>query len=334
MYMSGFSTMLPGTGILPMSGLAGTQLCCYTGWEANGGAGTGPVYTIDLPLIGVPSNYTNATMSWDITGTMLATVEYQGGFVSLWNASANTIGTGLNAIPPGGLITQFYPDDGMETTGAIDGENNLHAYQRANGEYIFTLEDDGADQVLIYRWNPWIDLEIGSGSGGYTYNATSCTWTITETGIGIGGGADGFHYIYRGMTGNGTVIANLGALNCATSSAQAGVMIRNDLTTTAEDAAGMGETATGNTLGYWWRLTTGGTGAKSTTTGTPPTWFEVTRLGNNFNTYNGTDGVNWTQVGVTKTIAMNTEVYVGLPVSSSSTIHTATATISNVTTTP
>jgi hypothetical protein len=245
--------------------------------------------------------------------------------------------TSLYNASTGALITQFYP--GPEVCGSqgwVDGNSNIHIYQRANGEYIIMEEDDGYCKVLIYRWNPWMDLDIGATGGSSSYNAATGAFTINGTGTGIGGSAnDGFHYVYRGMTGDGTICAYLGSNNCSNSTAQAGVMIRNDLTTSGETAAGMGETVAGNITGLWWRATTGSTGSSSKSTGVPPLWFEVTRSGNNFSAYDATDGVNWTQLSTTKTIAMNTEVYVGLPVTSNkNTTTTATATISNVTTTP
>ena len=66
---------------------------------------------------------------------------------------------------------------------------------------------------------------------------------------------------------------------------------------------------------------------------TPPRWVRLDRAGNIFNAYQSADGVSWTLVG-SDSIAMGTQVFVGLAVSSHTTTATATATFDKVVVTP
>ena len=61
-----------------------------------------------------------------------------------------------------------------------------------------------------------------------------------------------------------------------------------------------------------------------------PYWVRLTRSGNNFTAYRSANGVDWTQIGSTTAITMNSTVYVGLAVTSHSSGNLCTSIFSNV----
>jgi YD repeat-containing protein len=178
-----------------------------------------------------------------------------------------------------------------------------------------------------------LDQNVGTAlmPGSATY--ASGVFTISAAGTGFGGGAaDSFHFVYQPIVGDGTIVARLVSLEGG-SSPQAGVMIRETLAGDATYAA-QGYQIDGD-LGFGfifsYRTTTGSSNGSQTGPFVGlPYWVKVIRTGNSFSAYTSPDGVNWTQVGSTKTIPMATTVYVGLAVSSGSISSLATATFDNV----
>ena len=154
------------------------------------------------------------------------------------------------------------------------------------------------------------------GTGSYTGGA----FTVAGAGF-VGSTADAMHFTYQSLTGDGTVIARVASVS--SSSAQAGLMIRETLNANAKSAfvpLYSGEV-------YWYyRSTTGGsTSAVGAVVASAPYWIKLVRSGNSFSAYSSPDTVNWTQIGSTQTITMAQSVYIGLAVTSGgSTLATAT----------
>ena len=79
------------------------------------------------------------------------------------------------------------------------------------------------------------------------------------------------------------------------------------------------------------RETTGGTSVNTAgSLATAPRWVKLVRSGNTFSAYESADGVNWTLVG-SDTFAMQTNVLIGLAVTSHNTSASATCTFDSVT---
>jgi regulation of enolase protein 1 (concanavalin A-like superfamily) len=168
----------------------------------------------------------------------------------------------------------------------------------------------------------WADSDIGAvplaGSASYT----SGTFTVTGSGADIWGSADAFHYAYRSLTGDGTIVARVASVQNVASWVKAGVMIRETLDPGSTHAFMLVSASKG--LAFQRRLAT--SGASVSTAGslsTAPRWVKLTRSGNTFSAYESADGVNWTLVG-TDTIVMASTVYVGLAVTSHNTAASAT----------
>jgi hypothetical protein len=61
-----------------------------------------------------------------------------------------------------------------------------------------------------------------------------------------------------------------------------------------------------------------------------PYWVKLVRSGSTFSSYASANGVNWVQVGTSRTISMAQNVYFGLAVSANNNSALATATFDNV----
>ncbi len=174
----------------------------------------------------------------------------------------------------------------------------------------------------------WLDQDIGAVgvSGSATY--ASGVYTVKGAGSGIAGTADGMHFVYQPLSGDGTIVARV--VNTSGSSIQAGVMIRETLNANAADAYTISQPYY-SYIQFFYRASTGVSATGNTASSISlPAWVKVVRSGNSFSGYRSSDGVNWTQVGSSQTITMAQNAYIGLAVSSQSTSSLATATFDNI----
>jgi hypothetical protein len=163
---------------------------------------------------------------------------------------------------------------------------------------------------------PWLQADIGSTPIAGSATLNSGLFTINGSGRRIGKEADNFRFVYRSLSGNGTITARV--LNVLESDPQArgGVMIRQDLTAGSPFAL-MGLTAGGEAV-LQSRTTAGGTATKTVgATGQSSSWVRLVRSGNRLTGFRSTDGVTFTQVGFVD-ITMGTNVSIGLAVSAHS----------------
>jgi len=170
----------------------------------------------------------------------------------------------------------------------------------------------------------WSDTDVGTVgiAGSATY--ANGVFTIKGSGTGLSGTADGMHFVYQPLSGNGSIVARV----VSSTGGQAAVMIRETLNANAADAFASYQSSyiyffdrasTGANTGSWGDLSHG-----------LPYWIEVARSGTAFSVYASLDGVNWVQIGSTETVTMAQNVYIGLAVSSDSNSSLATATFDNV----
>jgi hypothetical protein len=176
---------------------------------------------------------------------------------------------------------------------------------------------------------PWLHQDIGSPvlSGSASYSAG--TFTVKAAGADIWGSSDQFHYVYRPLSGDGTIIARVASIQNTDPWAKTGVMIRESLASNSTFAEMI--VSPGKGLAFQRRLTTGGMATH--TEGAmvaAPYWVKMTRRGNTFTGYSSPDGVTWTRVG-SDTIVMAYNVYVGLPLTAHSYTKVCTAQLGRVT---
>jgi phosphatidylserine/phosphatidylglycerophosphate/cardiolipin synthase-like enzyme/regulation of enolase protein 1 (concanavalin A-like superfamily) len=174
----------------------------------------------------------------------------------------------------------------------------------------------------------WTDADVGStgaqGSGSYSGG----TFTLKGAGADVWGTADAFNYAYIPMSGDGWIVARVAAVSNEASWVKAGVMIRNSLSPSSAQAFMLVSHAKGvafqrRTVDGNPSVTTAGSGS------TAPRWVKLARSGSTISAYESADGSTWTLVG-SDSFTMNTDVLVGLALSSHISGTLATANFDNV----
>ncbi len=159
--------------------------------------------------------------------------------------------------------------------------------------------------------------------GGLTYDEPTQTYSLAGSGTDIWNNGDQFHYAFKSLSGDGTMIArvtNIGA--GANTWAKGGVMIRQSLAAGSTHAympiTANSDGTAGNGASFQRRLAADGASSNndSTTKVAPPYWVKIERKGNDFSGSISPDGQTWTQLGTAQTIAMTDPVYIGLAVTS------------------
>ncbi|MHC4627947.1 MAG: carbohydrate binding domain-containing protein [Planctomycetota bacterium] len=163
------------------------------------------------------------------------------------------------------------------------------------------------------------------------------TFTMTGSGADITGPADEFHYAYKMLSGQGSIVARIDSIQNTHDWAKAGVMIRETLDPGSPHATAFVTPANGVVFEY--RLTPGdnNVGAASQQTGiTAPHWVKLERsISGAFTVSQSANGSSWQPLGnnASANIQMGTSVYIGLALTSHDAGATCEAVFSNVTTT-
>ena len=166
-------------------------------------------------------------------------------------------------------------------------------------------------------------------AGNATYS--NGTYQISAAGADIWGTADAFHYVYRQLTWDGSIVAHVTNVTAAHAWSKAGVMIRASLSANAAHANMLSSAGKGTALQY--RPTNGGDSLNIAGPAVaPPTWIRIDRSGNTLTAYQSGNGTSWVQVG-SVSISMPGTVYVGMAVTSHNTAASTTATVDQVTVT-
>ena len=180
------------------------------------------------------------------------------------------------------------------------------------------VDTNGADRLVVhYRGNPVGFVEQTDG-----------TLTIGAGGADIYSDSDEGRLVYKQLNGDGTIIARVDSIYNSQGWAKGGVMIRENLTDTAPYA--MVVITPENGVAFQYRTTSGGDGSNAATAGlTAPHWVKLTRTGDIFTAQESADGVTWVDIDEAE-IALATNLYVGLVLTSHSDTVMTSADFSNV----
>lgn len=163
----------------------------------------------------------------------------------------------------------------------------------------------------------WQSSDIGGAVTGDTlYNGS---YTIVGSGSGISGTADGCRFVHQSISGDATISAKVSSQIWRNNQSLAGVMIRESLGTNSKHATMALSAGSGSKFRR--RHTAGGSTSETEISGIPryDYWVRLVRSGDTFTAHQSPDGIVWTQVGPSQTIAMGTDVYVGMVVTSHNT---------------
>lgn len=182
----------------------------------------------------------------------------------------------------------------------------------------------------------WLNQDVGITSigGSATYNNN--TFTVTGAGTGIGNGSpttdDGFHFVYQPLTGNGTIVARVTSVTG--NGSRVGIMIRETLASNATNSfLYFYNTSNPNQILDTYRASTG---SSTFLSGTPvqyintPFWIKMVRQDNFISASSSSDGVNWIAFASPQPFTLQTNVLIGLGVTSNSPTNLITGTFDNV----
>ena len=168
------------------------------------------------------------------------------------------------------------------------------------------------------------------GAVGVTGNSTlsGSTWTVKGAGADIWGTADAFQFNYQQLTGDGTLIARVAAIQNTNTFAKAGIMIRESLNANAAHV--ILDVRPTNDVEFMTRPSTGAqTSYIAGAIQAPPTWLKLQRAGSTITASVSANGTSWTTVG-TATLNIAAQAYWGLAVTSRDTTQLNTSTFDNV----
>ena len=180
-----------------------------------------------------------------------------------------------------------------------------------------------------------------------SYDAVTDTHTLTARTGDIWGNSDQFRYVYKRLSGAGSIQAKVLDVTLGASGwTKVGVMIREDLEPNSPHAFSMltppGRTALQHRPARAQRSNSAHSDEGKITY---PYWVKIERSGNNFTAYYSSNGTTWipqpndetldpdTTASNPANFAMNSNVYIGLALTSNNVNATVQAQFSNVTTT-
>ena len=171
----------------------------------------------------------------------------------------------------------------------------------------------------------WVNSDIGAvgATGSVCYD--NGTFEVAASGADIWGAVDEFHYVYQPLAGDGEIIARVVSLENTDPWAKAGVMMRNTLDANSamilmsvspnpDRAGSIGYSLQQrNTAGQ--TMTTADNNLGPVAIAGYPYYVRLVRQGNTFAGYASATNGNWTLLG-SRTISMNSTIYVGLATTS------------------
>jgi phosphatidylserine/phosphatidylglycerophosphate/cardiolipin synthase-like enzyme/regulation of enolase protein 1 (concanavalin A-like superfamily) len=192
--------------------------------------------------------------------------------------------------------------------GASDDDSQiLPATESAAGD------DDGGASLPT----PWVDLDIGAPPIDGSAQYANGTFTVAASGADIWGTSDAFHFVYRPLTGDGSIQARILSLQPVHSWSKAGVMVRETLAADSKHAFMMVSAAKG--VAMQWRPSTGASSLHAPgSASSAPRWVRLVRSGSTITGFESANGSTWTTVG-SQSVSMAATVYVGFAVTSHST---------------
>jgi len=256
---------------------------------------------IGNPASSLPAGWSDTDINepgnpgWATSSTSLST----GTVVNQWNVVGG--GAGFSSTP---ISISSLSRTGGVATAITTTASGLQVGQMITISGATNSAYDGTFVVTgLYNTTAGLSNDIGAATE-FTFSIAS--GTDTASGTITATLDDQFNFTYESVTGNASVAAQLTALTNADNgngTPQAGVMVRA-ATGASDPFFEIAQSSAGN-LVLEFRTTAGGSVTTQTLSGVPVAseYLEVTRSGNNFIAWYGTNGTSWTQLGSAVAIA-------------------------------
>ena len=230
--------------------------------------------------------------------------------------------------------------NGLAVTGAVLGADTMSVvlttgplvYGSNYGLVINNVRDRAAlpntiatNTLVTFPALPYAPQDLGAPATPATVAVAGNGLNVTAAGGDFGGNADQGNFSYQVCTGNFDVRVRLAGLGLSDIFSKAGLMARENLTASSRFAAALATPAMNGSC-FEWRDPTGNasSAAGRFPANYPNTWLRLQRVGSTFTGYGSYDGQTWTLLG-SATIAMPSQLYFGLAVSSRSASAVTTA---------
>lgn len=177
--------------------------------------------------------------------------------------------------------------------------------------------------ILVYQTKTgglpgeWKQADVGTVgfAGSATFNEG--TFTVNGSGSDIWLSADGFHFVYQDLVGDGQIVARVVSNDTTHTWNKAAVMIRDGLGSGAPMA--VVPLCGGGALQFLWR-TSPGNAAQGFSAPNPPyaqeVWLKLEKTESTFKGSFSYDGLNWTQIASRSISFSSNTVQIGLAVTS------------------
>jgi beta-glucanase (GH16 family) len=245
----------------------------------------------------------------------------------------------LKLVRSDNTFTAFYSSDGSTWTQNGPAETILMGATVNVGLAVSAYTNSALNTATFTHTSilpgNWIDTDIGSpnAQGSAAFNASTGVWTVNGGGAAIGTTADQFNLASVNELNNGSLIAQVTSLANTNAAAQAGVMMRNDMTA-GSLVADVVVTASSGVMFQWRSNVTAALSTVTVTGVATPLWVKLTRTVNNFSGFYSTNGTTWTQIGAIQLINMGNTVQAGMAVSAHNNFALNQATFTNVSVLP
>jgi hypothetical protein len=271
--------------------------------------------------------------AWDFTTPNFRMIDDMESYTDVkGQAIFNVWVDGYGSTSNGGLIGYDPPAACMEKTIKNSGSQSAPFRYGQNSAPIseaslsFTTPQDWtiakADTLRI-----WVQGRTDNLPTAATLPPATTSFDISAAGTDIYTGSDQFRFVYRTLTGDGSITARVDLQQPTNQYAKAAVMMRTNLNTGSMQAyvgtvpGTPNTTATPKQVEWAYRGSDANTAVTSIqyTPAAPSTWVRLTRKGNVFTGEYSSDGTTWISTGFTttpQTIAMGSPVYIGLAVCS------------------
>ena len=243
--------------------------------------------------------------------------------------TAGVVPAWLEVAQSNGTFTAYTSSDGLNWTAIPNASVNLGltgtilAGLAVTSHNTSQLSTGTFDTITLGPAGPppgacptgWSCADIGSTGVTGTQSLTAGTWTVQGGGGDIWSTADAFHFAWRTLPTDGSIVAR--AISQANTSAwaKAGVMLRSSTDPGSPYYAAF--VTPGNGIAIQWRTTLAGTSSQLLAAGGPPVFLAVSMSGGTATAYTSPDGISWTAVpGSAVSVGLSGPVLAGLAVTS------------------
>jgi glucose/arabinose dehydrogenase len=213
----------------------------------------------------------------------------------------------------GNVVTGFESADGVAWT--LLGTVDLGALPETVEVGLFVTSHDAGslgtatfDHVSVGAAAPglpsgWSQADVGAPGLLGAASVSGSTWTVAGAGHDIWNDTDQFHYVFRELAGDGTIVARPLTQGNTSDWAKSGVMIKEAA------SAGTPYVALFLSPGHGIHMQTGFNTDVDGGAGSVRTWLKLTRVGGVVTGYRSTDGATWIEIG---TAALDGPATIGL----------------------